>query len=265
MPTVRLSDVEINYDVSDYTDPWAASETVLLHHGFARNLNFWREWVPLLSRHYRVVRMDARGCGGSSVPPLGAPYTLELMVSDAVGLMDHLGIKSVHWAAEASGGHVGLALALRHRERVASLTLCNTPFQLPKSANDNFSEQEVEESGLGIWARRTLPNRIDMDKVSREWCEWSIAEHAKTPRHIAIAQHAMISSGNLLPRLHEVQAPVLVMAGSKSRIAPREQMAQMQQQLPNAKLVLFEDFGQGIAFSAPARCVNEMRSFLEGL
>jgi len=56
-----------------------------------------------------------------------------------------------------------------------------------------------------------------------------------------------------------------VMAGSKSRIAPREQMAQMQQQLPNAKLVLFEDFGQGIAFSAPARCVNEMRSFLEGL
>jgi len=40
---------------------------------------------------------------------------------------------------------------------------------------------------------------------------------------------------------------------------------QMQQQLPNAKLVLFEDFGQGIAFSAPARCVNEMRSFLEGL
>jgi pimeloyl-ACP methyl ester carboxylesterase len=171
----------------------------------------------------------------------------------------------VHWGAEASGGHVGIATALAHPHRIASLTLCNTPFQLPQSANDNFSEAEVEQHGLGYWARKTLPNRIDMDKVSHEWQEWSIAEHDKTPRHIAIAQHAMIAQGNLLPRLHEVRAPALVMAGVGSRIAPKEQMLKMRDALPHAKLVLFEGYTQGIAFSAPARCVAELRKFLDEL
>jgi pimeloyl-ACP methyl ester carboxylesterase len=257
--------IDIHYELTDFTDPWRASETVLLHHGFGRNMNFWREWVPLLARHYRVLRVDARGCGQSAVPPRGAPYTLDLLMQDAVGVMDHLGIARVHWGAEASGGHVGLAVALAHPDRIASVTLCNTPFQLPQSANDNFSEAEVEQLGLGYWARKTLPNRIDLDKVTHEWMEWSIAEHDKTPRHIAIAQHAMIAQGNLLPRLPEVKAPVLVMAGSHSKIAPKEQMIQMQRALPNAKLVLFEGYSQGIAFSAPERCVGEMRTFLQNL
>jgi len=95
--------------------------------------------------------------------------------------------------------------------------------------------------------------------------EWSIAEHDKTTRHIAIAQHAMIAAGNLFPRLAEVRVPVLVMAGNKSSIAPQEQMIQMRNALPNAKLVLFEGYSQGIAFSAPERCVGEMKTFLDGL
>ena len=255
----------IHYQVAHYADPWREPETVFLHHGFGRSLNFWREWVPLLARDYRVVRIDARGCGHSEVPPTGAPYTLDGMVEDARAVMDHLKLARVHWGAEASGGHVGLALALKYPERVASITLCNTPFQLPQSANDNFSEAEVEQFGLGFWARKTLPNRIDMDKVSNEWKEWSIAEHNRTPPHVAIAQHAMIAAGNLLPRLPEVKTPVLVMAGVNSRIAPKEQMLQMQAVLPQAKLVLFEGYTQGIAFSAPQRCVNEMKAFLENL
>ena len=262
MALARIGHIDIHYDVTDYTDPWRAADTVLLHHGFARNLQFWRAWVPLLAREYRVVRIDARGCGGSAVPPPDAPYTLDVLMRDAVGLMDHLGLERVHWGAEASGGHVGLAVALAHPRRIASLTLCNTPFQLPKSVNDNFSEDEVRKFGLGVWARRTLANRIDVDKVAPDWLEWSIAEHDKTPRDIAIAQHAMIAAGNLLPRLNEVRAPVLVMAGRNSSIATKEQMTEMQQQLPNAKLVFFEGYGQGIAFSAPDRCVAEMRTFL---
>lgn len=265
MPTARIGDIELNYEVADYSDPWRRSETVLLHHGFARNMVFWRAWVPLLARDYRVVCLDARGCGKSAVPPPGAPYTLELMVRDAIGLIDHLGIERVHWAAEASGGIVGLAAAIAHPDRIASLTLCNTPFQLPKSANDLFVPEEVEKFGLGHWARKTLHNRIDADKVPPGWIDWSIAELEKTPRHIAIAQHEMIAQGNLFPRLREVRAPVLVMAGNKSKIAPKEQMARMREQLPQAKLVLFQGYGQGIAFMAPERCVAEMRAFLAAL
>ena len=55
------------------------------------------------------------------------------------------------------------------------------------------------------------------------------------------------------------------MAGVNSKIAPREQMEKMRDALPNAKLVLFEGYTQGIAFSAPQRCVREMLTFLADL
>jgi pimeloyl-ACP methyl ester carboxylesterase len=262
MAYARIGEIDLHYHIADYTDPWRSSETILLHHGFGRNLEFWREWVPLLARDYRVLRVDARGCGKSSAPPRGSPYTLDLMVADVVGLLDYLGFERVHWGAEASGGHVGLATAMAHPSRIASLTLCNTPFQLPQSANDLFIPAEVEALGLGHWARKTLQRRIDVDKVDSGWIEWSLAEFDKCPAHIAIAQHEMIAMGNLFPRLAEVRSPVLVMAGVQSQIAPREQMMQMQRQLPQAKLVAFEGYGQGIAFSAPERCVAEMKSFL---
>ncbi|MBI3044485.1 MAG: alpha/beta fold hydrolase [Betaproteobacteria bacterium] len=265
MPHARIGNTDIHYDVADYTDPWRRAETVFLHHGFGRNLEFWRAWVPLLARDYRVVRIDARGCGRSAVPPPGNPYTLDMLVADAIDLMDHIGVARVHWAAEASGGHVGLAAAIAHPARIASLTLCNTPFQLPQSANDLFIPEEVEKFGLGHWAHKTLARRIDVDKVDPGWIEWSTGEFDKCPRHIAIAQHAMIAAGNLLPRLREVRAPVLVLAGNNSQIAPREQMLQMREQIPQAKLVLFDGYGQGIAFSAPERCVAEMKTFLMAL
>ena len=265
MAYARIGDIDIHYELADYTPPWRASETVLLHHGFARNMEFWRAWVPMLAGDYRVLRFDSRGCGKTTVPPPGVPYTLDGLVDDALGLMDALGIERVHWAAEASGGHVGLALALRHPERVLSLTLCNTPFRLPQATNDLFVPDEVREHGLGSWARKTLHNRIDVDKVDPGWIEWSTAQFDQVAPHAAIAQHEMIAQGDLFPRLPQMTRPVLVMAGAASKIAPREQMEQMQAQLPHAKLVLLEGYGQGIAFMAPERCVAEMKAFICGL
>lgn len=265
MPLLRSDGLDVHYTLADHTDPWAGAATILLYHGFGRNLEFWRRWVPLLSRDYRVLRIDARGCGKTSVPPPTTPYTVDGLIEDVLAVLDHLEIDQVHWGAEASGGHVGMALALAHPRRVASLTLCNTPFQLPASQNDLFVPEEIERYGLGHWATKTLERRLDIDKVDREWIEWSTAEFAKVPPHVAIAQHDMIARANLLPRLHEVGQPVLVMAGQNSKIAPQEQMDTMSRQLPHAKLVLFEGYGQGIAFTAPERCVAQMRVFLQSL
>jgi len=190
---------------------------------------------------------------------------MEMLVDDVLAVLDHLGIDNVHWGAEASGGHVGMALALAHPNRVASLTLCNTPFQLPASANDLFVPDEIRRFGLGYWATKTLERRLDVDRIDREWIDWSTAEFAKVPPHVAIAQHDMIAGANLLPRLSEVSQPVLVMAGRNSKIAPQEQMSTMSRHLPHAKLVLFEGYGQGIAFTAPERCVTQMLEFLQSL
>ena len=123
----RVGDIDIAYDLADYTDPWLPDppETFLMYSGFCRTTEFWRAWVPLLGRDFRVLRMDPRGYGATTKPPPGSPITPDLLAADALGLMDALGIARVHWVGEATGGTIGLVAALNQPRRVASITLCN--------------------------------------------------------------------------------------------------------------------------------------------
>lgn len=270
LPRMRVGEIEIEYHVADYTDPWRPNspETILFHHGYCRNMDFWRGWVPALARDYHVVRFNSRGCGVTTVPKPGAPYTMDMLVGDAIGLMDKLGIERAHWVGESSGGIVGIATALAHPRRLQSLTLCNTPFKLPDAVVETYNVGEpdhataIEKYGVGEWCRKTLAYRLDLNKASREIQEWYIREMDKVPKHIAIAHHLMAAGGNMIPRMPEIKMPILILVGENSPLARKEQMREMQGKLPNAKLVVFEGYGHGINVLAPERCAQEMRAFL---
>jgi pimeloyl-ACP methyl ester carboxylesterase len=69
MPTAHLpGHLHPYYEDDNFTDPWAASETVILHHGNAKHAQLWYAWEPLLAGEFRVIRLGARGFGKSSIP-----------------------------------------------------------------------------------------------------------------------------------------------------------------------------------------------------
>lgn len=47
---------------------------LLLVHGFGISFNIWRQLVPLLSPHFRLVMIELPGIGGSPLPPVGQDY-----------------------------------------------------------------------------------------------------------------------------------------------------------------------------------------------
>jgi len=270
LPRMRVGDIRIEYQVSDYTDPWRETEpeTILFHHGYCRNMDFWRGWVPPLARDYRVLRFNSRGCGGTTAPPPGSPYDAEQLVGDALGLMDKLGIERAHWVGESSGGILGMVAALNHPGRLRSLILVNTPFKLPDAVVQTYNVGEtdhataIEKYGVGEWCRKTLAYRLDTSKAPREMQEWLIREMGKISKHVAIAHHLMAAGGNMLPRMSEIKMPMLVLVGETSPLAKKEQMEQTKARMPNAKLVVFEGYGHGINLLIPERCVMEVRAFL---
>ena len=269
--SARVGDIDIQYELVDYTPPWRKTppDTVLLHHGYARNMLFWQTLVPLLAGSYRVLRFDARGCGETTQSPPGSVYSFAQFVDDATGLMDKLGIERVHWVGESSGGIVGLSAALRCAARLHTLTVCDTPFKRSADIAETYAVGETDRAtafgkyGVGGWCRKTLSYRLDTTRATPELCEWYIAQMDRIPIPIAVALERMIGQSDLWPRLPEITTPTLILAGEKSPIATESLMKDMRQRMPAATGVTLRGYGHGINLLAPHECAREISVFIE--
>jgi pimeloyl-ACP methyl ester carboxylesterase len=118
MPKVRVGNITLHY-LSTGTGP-----DVVMVHGLAANLAFWGlRIVPLPAARFKVTVYDLRGHGHSEMPPRG--YTSSQMVDDLDALLRALGIDRAHLVGHSFGGAVALEFAVRHPERVESLTLAD--------------------------------------------------------------------------------------------------------------------------------------------
>jgi len=106
-------------------------EVVVLSHSLGSSLIMWQPQLEVLESDFRVLRYDTRGHGNSAAPP--RPYTMEMLVSDAIGLLDTLSIEKVHWVGLSMGGMIGQGLAIEAPHRLTSVTLCNTMSVVRKS------------------------------------------------------------------------------------------------------------------------------------
>src|SRR5215217_6448282 len=133
--TARVNGIEVAYET--FGDP--ADETVLLIMGLGVQMLGWdEEFCRLLAgRGYRVVRFDNRDVGHSTKIEGGprpdvmaavagdgssASYLLDDMADDCVALVDELGADAAHLVGASQGGMIAQTMAIRHPERVLSLT-----------------------------------------------------------------------------------------------------------------------------------------------
>jgi pimeloyl-ACP methyl ester carboxylesterase len=267
----HAGDSAICYDVADYTDAWRRNEneTFLLYPGYCRTMAFWRAWVPLLGGDYRVLRIDPRGYGASSKPLPGASISAGDLVDDALGVMDALGIRRVHWVGEATGGTLGLQAAADHPDRIASVTLCNGFAKQPEQTASVYALGEkdqaaaIEKYGLAEWSRRTLHHRMDLKRAPPGLAEWMIAEMARTPAYVAADMFRFFSKVDLRPRLSEVKAPVLMLVGGLCAERLKQQQREMKAQLASATVVEIEGVDYGLSLLAPAKAVAAVRAFVK--
>lgn len=96
--------------------PWVTLVT-----GIANDVSMWEAQMPVL-RDFRVLRYDLRGQGGTEAS--AAPYSMDLLVDDLIGLLDSLGVKKTHLVGLGLGGAIAQAAAIDHPDRLLSLVPC---------------------------------------------------------------------------------------------------------------------------------------------
>src|SRR5207237_7769255 len=115
--------MSVHYEVTDVTAPWNGEpETIIFHHGVGITGDLWLEWLPILADRYRLVRLDMRGFGRSPVPAPGFAWSMDLLAEDTLAVARAVGAEHFHYVGESLGGTLGLYLAIRHSQAIASVT-----------------------------------------------------------------------------------------------------------------------------------------------
>lgn len=104
----------ISYRVDGARGPWVTLVT-----GIANDTTMWNAQMPALAPHFRVLRYDLRGQGGSEGTP--PPYSIALLVQDLVWLWDQIGVSKTHLIGLGLGGGIVQAAAVAHGDRLLSL------------------------------------------------------------------------------------------------------------------------------------------------
>lgn len=276
MPYLERPDARIYYEVDDFTDPWTKPQTLFLHHGHARSGRFWYPLVPLLARHYRVVRIDARAFGRSSVPPAGYPWTADVFIDDARALMDHLNLDRVTWISEFLGNVVGMAFALKYPERLNAMIhfhpICShadvSDFPHTVGGEDSGElRRSIETEGLLAWSRKTLWHRLDVENASPSLANWVAEEVAQTSpvSVLNLRPHVGKWTQAVTDRLADIRTPSLLILADKSPNSTLYQAEYMLRAMPRAKLVSLSGTGNLMWLLKPEWCAEQIQEFLRGV
>lgn len=101
---------------------------VLLLHGFPEGAACWSKVIDLLADSgLQCVAPDQRGYSTGARPAGVEAYTLDLLVGDAVGMLDTLGWRHAHVVGHDWGAMIAWVLAAKHPDRIRSLTAVSVP------------------------------------------------------------------------------------------------------------------------------------------
>ncbi|WP_416423682.1 alpha/beta hydrolase [Pseudomonas sp. App30] len=110
-----------------YREAGAADAPVLLLlHGYPTSSHQFRELIPLLAGHFRVIAPDLPGFGFTQVPAArGYVYSFDNLALTLGAFLDTLGLEQYAMYIFDYGAPTGLRLALAHPERVTGLVSQN--------------------------------------------------------------------------------------------------------------------------------------------
>ncbi len=263
MPTVRVNDVELYYEIEGDGPP------LLLIAGLGANSMSWATIKPLLVDRYTCITFDNRGVGRSDVPP--GPYTIDQMAADTAALIRHLDLGPVMAVGWSLGGSVLQALLINDGGLVSRAVLL--------SAFPSYTELQHAWLDCLLALRRSdvPPEAQAMMGMAWGFTGKVLVDHAQlaaTARLGAKAPYPTTLSGfeaqahglrryDSRPRLPEITTPTLVLVGAEDVLTPVSQSIEMAERIPNARLQVLPRGSHGMAVEYTPETVAAIRAWLE--
>lgn len=186
----------------------------------------WSAQLPFFAERYFCITPDTRGTGETKDVLSG--FTIGEFASDAIALLDHLGIKHAHIAGWSMGSAVAMSVTLSAPERVRSLSLY-TPWartdaalaerflQMRRLTEQNDTLVPVEEHTLRLILSDVALAGIPDLRASAE----DATKSPGYPTAEALIGHLDAAiAHDVLDELPTLDCPTLVIAGAADALTP---------------------------------------------
>jgi 3-oxoadipate enol-lactonase len=249
-----------------YYERRGSGEPLLLIQGMTGNHMHWGEpFLSLIEPDFDAIYYDHRGIGRSAA--VSDPFSIEDLADDAIALLDLLDVETAHVMGVSMGGMTAQELALRHPERLRTLTLGCTFAGGPDSTptdpavvmrlGELFMAGKIGEAFAEGLRFNVSPEFIADERNIAPFRK--IAEELPMELPIMMAQLQAISSHDTTARLHEISAPTLIVHGSADQILPVANAHHMAGLMPDAQLEIFEGVGHLFWWERPERSAELVR------
>ncbi|MGA4640127.1 alpha/beta fold hydrolase [Stutzerimonas stutzeri] len=246
MSTDRFSELPGGRELCYRSHGKNEASVVVLIVGLGLQLTYWPQPIidGLVESGFRVITLDNRDSGRSFFTDVAPPtalqqflrkrtagYDLGDMAEDVIGLMDELGLETVHVAGMSMGGMIAQTLAARYPERIQTLT----------SIFSTTGSLRVGQPALkAILQLLRPPPRNQQESVRHyldimgligstlEWNEQALRDYAVQAwergggeaSNLGAARQigAIINSGDRTEELRRIRCKTLVIHGDKDRM-----------------------------------------------
>ncbi|WP_313441497.1 alpha/beta hydrolase [Novosphingobium sp.] len=155
---------------------------LLLIHGTPKTHIYWREILPLLTPHFRVIAPDLRGAGLSGHPYAESGYVSDTVAEDLAQLLDALQVGQIFVHGEDRGAEYGFVLAAKYPDRVKALSFAEMMLSGYGLEERSFlTEENVRQSEerRGVWEwhvpfffKPDVPEMLIAGKEREFWTYW---------------------------------------------------------------------------------------------
>ena len=249
--TVQLHDGEM-----DYVCFGTGARILVMIPGLGDALRSVKGTAVPVAMLYRCFAKDFTVYMFSRKRTLPTGYTTREMARDQAEAMDQLGIETADVFGVSMGGMIAQHLAIDFPEKVNKLILTVT------SARPN----PILEESIGEWtdcARRgdhvafmdSNLRRIYSDEYYRKNKAMAplvgkLTKPASYERFFVQAEACL--NHNAYDSLHRIQAPTLVIGGEQDMSLGGDASREIAEEIPNAKLLMYEQWGHGLYEEEPS-------------
>ncbi|MGJ5182087.1 alpha/beta fold hydrolase [Bradyrhizobium oligotrophicum] len=257
-----------------YFEEVGAGTPLIFLHEFAADHTNWEPQLRNFARRHRCIAYSARGYTPSDVPASADVYSHVHFYTDALAVLDHLGIDSAHFVGLSMGSYSALQVALNAPDRIRSMVLAGVGSGSSLEQLGAFRAQcrataeQFETLGSAETAKvtREAPGRIPfLVKDPRGHADFyaALARHdargsANTMRGFQGARPSIYTMADAIRR---VATPALIICGDEDD-ACIEPSLFLKRHLPASGLTFFPKSGHVLNLEEPALFNEAVERFI---